>query len=50
MNKISVDNIKDRISKVIEAFYSNSKTYFIDELFNNNFISSRMYGILKKNK
>lgn len=50
MNKISVENIKDRISKVIEAFYSNSKTYFIDELFNNNFISSRMYGILKKNK
>lgn len=50
LNNISLENIKDRISKVIEAYYSNSKTLFIDELYSNNFISSRMYGILKKNK
>ncbi|MGM9874162.1 MAG: hypothetical protein ACI31G_04595 [Bacilli bacterium] len=50
MNKISLENIEQRIAKVIEAYYDNSKALFIDELFNNNFISSRMYGILKKHK
>ena len=47
MYKYNLKEIMVRVNKVMEKYYSFEKKEFIKELYNQKFISSRMYHMLK---
>lgn len=48
MEKINTSGILDKIIKVTDAYYSNDKTLFVENLLSQGFISNKMFQILIK--
>ena len=48
MKCINEDNLEFRLKSTIEAYFLNSRTKFIQSLFDNQFISDKVYNMVKR--